>query len=148
MSGVTFSIAPYSIQSKHFAAQAVDAASIKGGSINASKILAGAVTEAKLGAGAVTEAKLGVAAVTAAKINLTLTGGSQTVSNGASWVPPAGIYVVNHTNGAFRLDINQGGWKNARDDTFDGAAVISDGVNVRLTNTAGISRTIYYKRIA
>jgi len=82
-------------------------------------------------------------AITAAKINHTITRTSTSVANGAYWTPAAGIYswvaeaaLIQQTNVA-------GTWYAAGSGIASGG-FITDGTDIRLFNSSGALRWIYY----
>jgi hypothetical protein len=88
----------------------------------------------------------------ASTIDFTLaTGGSWAISLSSSQVIPAGLYMAVHESGSGTpyLEINQGASWRTDTQQFSGGLLLSDGTNVRLTETGGASgATVYYRQLA
>ena len=88
----------------------------------------------------------------ASTIDFTLaTGGSWSITLSTSQVIPAGLYMALHVSGAGTpyLEINQGASWRTDTQQFSGSLLLSDGTNVRITETGGAAgAVIYYRQLA
>ena len=118
-----------------------------------------AVTEGKIGALAVTTGKIGALAVTTGKINDLAVHGSKISKNCTSssvnidatdtWVVPAYLYMFAKCDSTgVTLDMNTtAGWKVFTSLTQGGTTILSDGTNFRISNSSGVSITVYYRQL-
>lgn len=78
----------------------------------------------------------------------------QTIANGATWTPPAGLYMFASFNGggssAFQFQIyyaTGGTWEGNTYSDGGGGLYLVDGANYRFFNNTGSNRTLYYKKL-
>lgn len=85
--------------------------------------------------------------------NWTGTYSTQSILNGASWVPSSGIYMMtgDNTGNTFGVQISSDGgttWYPASGQlTSPAGLVVSDGTNYRILNNSGATRTVYHRKI-
>lgn len=116
-------------------------------SVGAAQITDGSVDTAELANGAVTNVKLGGSAVNSAKVAWSSSAGSQSIGAGATWVMPAGLYMIYKSAGVY-LEVYTGAAWERPGTVSTTAAVYSDGTNMRLYNDAVTSATVSYRKLA
>lgn len=74
--------------------------------------------------------------------------GSQAIAAGASWVPPAGSYMVVDTTGqTFQKMYVAAAWKGLGVLTLKTPyCLISDGANMQIYNSDTVSQTVYWRK--
>jgi len=79
-----------------------------------------------------------------------LSNGSQSIAGGGNWVPPAGVYtMLSEQTPDFELQLfigSPGAWVAPSSATGIAGTIICDGVNVRIANTGGGAKTVYWQK--
>jgi hypothetical protein len=100
------------------------------------------IDTANIAADAVTTAKILDANVTGAKISTTLAGpSSQNINATSRWTPAAGIYIMSADHNQVLLEVDGSGISPVS------GVVIADGTNIRIFNSGGGTKTVYYRTL-